>query len=661
MANPIFTFQDKSTKNRYFLLWDTYWGVPKTIPMNLLTFLQYWGIRNKEKISALYSIYPRLVKSGSSLLDSSFDQFTNNLKQIFFDYLELLDAPDEAEKTINGKLEQLFGSDLDFFEFYAQYNQQVSEITRLPKRPINYYHSWSRTSEIFNLTAYNYREILQAVITQHGLDLEELNFDLDDTCSWLENNIFECFPEVMVDFFVQLAKDNLIAIDAIPHIVRNNQAIKELFIQFGMENYLPETNLDYNIFDLEKPVYELVNDNRFFRQFVNLLTFDGQNFELVGLNLLTKSMIELSDLLHESDLIYNSQLVNIKIGHGNYLLPMMYTNDFQVDKNDQFFFLAPFGQQAYHVVHKFGEVIDTSGYYDFHITGNVGYMQYTRDLSWVRWSYDEETGTIDKQAVSVEDPYQEDIWELTEERFQQALSEDNNAIQLDKFEILELVFGKQDDQYSIYLTMPNQPNRDTINREIVFHLNKMLEKGIDISDSYTASFALHKSLRNSQRSLVFSTPSLNMFYVIDNLNTVTTKFLKNYHNEDFYDELRDGTFTNRPVNSHLSLVLLQDRGHYSELHQYHFKSNVSVSIFQQDCEEFMRVNPFIPESDLSIYAAHFLDYLLGKDYQRVNLFTQGMYKNILSNLIGVELTQEGRFDMPEGPVIDSDDDDDLPF
>lgn len=661
MANPIFTFQDKNTKNRYFFLWDTYWGLPKTIPMNLLTFLQYWGIRNKEKISALYSIYPRLAKLGSSLLNNSFDQFPNNLKKVCFDYLGVVDTPDEAEKYINDQLEQLFESDLNFFEFYTQYAKLVSEINRLPKRPINYYHSWSRTSEIFNLSAYNYQEILEAVLVQHGSDLDELNFDLDNVHSWLENNIFERFPEVMVDFFVQLAKSNLIAIDAIPHIVRNNQTMMKLFNQFGMEAYVPEDNVAYNVFDLDQPVYELVNDERFFRQFVNLLTFDGQELELMGFDLLEKPMSELSDMLRDFYYITNLQLVNLKDNHGNYLLPMKYTNNFQVKPNDQFLFLAPFGRQAYHVVHRFGAILDSSGYYDFYTVGNIGYMQYSQDLSWVRWSYDEETSTIDKQPVTVEDPYQEGILELTEQRFQQGLLKDNNANKQDEFELLELVFGKQDNQYSIYLSMLNRLNRDTIESEIIFHLNALLGKGIDISDSYTASFALYKSLLVSQRVMKFIPPSLNVFYLVDNLIEVTSKFVNNYHNDDFLDELNDGYFSDRSVISHLSLLLMQDRGHYSVIHQYHFKSNNSAFAFQKECEEFVQSNPLISESDLGAYAKRFLDYLLEKKYQQVYVFSQNLDKNTIVNLLGIELNQEGRFDIPERLVIDPNDDDDLPF
>ncbi len=660
MANPIYTYQDKQTNNRYFLLWDTIQGFPKTIPINLLTFLQYWGIYDKEKISALYSIYPRLIETGTSLKDSSFNEIPDYLKKLCFDCLEVqIHTPSDQEFELNQQLEDLFACDLTFFEFYAQYVQLVSEVNRFPRRPKGYYLSWSRTLDVLNISKSNIQGLLHTAAEENGIHTDEFNFDIENIYSWFEHNVFKRFPKVMVDFFVQLAQRNLIAIDAIPHVMRNDQSIQDIFTQFGMESFLPDKNVDYNLFDQEQPVYELVNDDRFFRQFVNLLTFDGQEFELIGLDLLKKTMNELNDTLSDSLYIDNLQLVNLKDSKGNYLLPIKYTNDFQAATNDQFLFLSPFGRQAYHVVHQSGTVIDTSGYYDFHITENIGYMQYSKNLSWIRWSYDEETNAIDKQPVSIDDPYQEGIWELTEERFQQALMDNNHLNERDKFELLELEFEKQDDQYSIYLAMPNKPSEDVIKSEIIFHLNQLLEKGIDLSNSFTASFALYKSLRNSKRSIKFSSPILNTFYVIDNLDMVTVKFLKNYHNEDFLDELRDGTVTDRSELSPLSLILIQDCGHYSEEYHNHFKSNVSLSVFLEDCEEFVNTNPFTPESDLEKYANLFLNYLLEKGYKQVNVFVQNINKHTIKELLSVELNYDGCFEVPED--IDDDDDDDLPF
>ena len=94
MAHPIYSFIDKKSKDRFFILWDTFYELPSTVPMNILTFLQYWGIDNKDRVSALYSIFPRLIQTGTSLNDYSFEKLPNYLQQQAFDYVQLgIDPP----------------------------------------------------------------------------------------------------------------------------------------------------------------------------------------------------------------------------------------------------------------------------------------------------------------------------------------------------------------------------------------------------------------------------------------------------------------------------------------------------------------------------------------------------------------------------------------
>jgi hypothetical protein len=290
-------------------------------------------------------------------------------------------------------------------------------------------------------------------------------------------------------------------------------------------------------------------------------------------------------------------------------------------------------------------------------------MQCSEKLTWIRWSYDEETNAIDKQPVSIEDPYDDNVWELTEQQFQQALLENNDLNERDKFELLEIIFGAQDDQCAIYLTMSKKPTGVEITSEIILHLNTLLEKGVDLSDSYVSGYELYKCLLKTHGTIKCTLPSLNMFYLVDSSNTATVEFVKNYQNEDFSDEIVNETVSDRSVIPHLSLVLGREhrRGQYSELYQYHFNSNVSLSVFQKDCEEFVEKNPLSSASDLADYANAFLNYLLGKNYQQVNAYTQNLDNNTIANLLGVELNQEGRFDVPEPPAVDSDDDDELPF
>lgn len=441
MANPIFTFQDKQSKNSYFFILDTVSGLPKTVPMDLLTFLQYWGIDNKEKVSLLYSIYPQLLETGTSLKDSStsFNSLPEYIKQLCYEYLELdVDIPTEQEKEVIHQLENLFVQKLPFIEFYSAYKQLIEGLNHAPKRPESYYLSWRRTRDVLNFTDHNIHEILSNLAQQNGISQDDLNCKLNNVYSCLEESLFSRFPQLMAASFLELGKRNLMAIDAIPHALRNDEAIQELFIQLGMETYLPNTVIDYNLYDQSEPLCEEVDDIRYLRQFFNLYTFYADCNPLKGIDILSLSKTELKDLLKE-DGCYNAQIVNFKDRNGNYLLPMMYASDYVINPQNRFHFLAPFGYQSYHIVTKCGKVINDTGYYDFYfVNDTTAYLQNADSLRWVRWFFDEETQDVVEKDVAIDNPYEEGVWEQVEEHFQQSIIENNQANRNDTFEILEL-------------------------------------------------------------------------------------------------------------------------------------------------------------------------------------------------------------------------------
>lgn len=439
MASPIFTFLGKESNNRYFLFWVTFSGLPKTVPMNILTFLQYWGIDNKEKVSALYSVYPHLLETGTSLNDSSFKSLPKYIKQLCYEYIELdVDTPNEQEKEVIQELENLLVQDLPFNEFYLAYKQLIEGLNHAPKRPESYYLSWRRTRDVLNFTDQHIQDIFSDLAQQNGISLKDLNSKLNNVYSCLEESLFSRFPQLMAACFLELGKRNLIAIDAIPHVLRSDKAIQELFIQLGMEAYLPNATVDYNLYDQSEPLCEEVDDIRYLRQFFNLFTFYADCKPLKGIDFLSLSKSELKDLLQEND-CYNSQIVNFKNSNGNYLLPMMYASDYVLNPQNRFHFLAPFGYQAYHIVTNCGKVIDNTGYYDFYfVNDTTAYLQNAESLRWVRWFFDEETQDIVKHDVAMNYSYEEGVWEQEEERFQMTTIENNQANQQGTIETFEL-------------------------------------------------------------------------------------------------------------------------------------------------------------------------------------------------------------------------------
>jgi hypothetical protein len=667
MAKPIFTFTDSATEQRYFQVWDTVTGLPYTIPMNLLTFLQYQGIDEKEKVSVWYSIYPRLIETGSSLMDQSFVTLPDYLKQQAGDYLELhSDIPTKDEAEINRQLENLFESDRSFFEFFSDYQNLIRRINHFPKRPHSYYLSWSRTTRLLKSSDKRIKKLLQSVVEHHGITAEVFDFNSIDIHEWLEKRIFHRYPEAMTEFFVQMAQHNLIALDAIPHLIRNNSAVQELFAAFGMELYIPSVHADYGIYDCDAPVYVTTSDTRYLRQLVNLFTFDANGMDLMGSNLMQQSASDLNAMLDEHYYLHIEELANFKNTQGNYLLPMMYTNDFGFSEESMFLCLAPFGQQAYHIVSNKGKVIDDTGYYDFYFVNDTTvYLQNSDSLRWVRWFFDEETQDVVKHDVAIDYSYEEGVWEQEETRFQQSITEKNQANRNDTFEILELEFGTDDDMYSLYLTMLDTSTEEAIRNTLKKALKRLLNRGVNISDTYVAAFELYKELLHSNGQMIFSTPSLNYFCLYDNLtDKLETGFKKNYQNDDFAREIHTEIPQYRPIRSHFSLGLFQWSGHYTTSYQYHFQMHDAAEVFKQDCESFINKNLFAAEGDLEAYANEFLSYLLGKNYKQVKAYTQYVGNNSIQELISLELNQDSNLNNPINPANNPnaiDEDDELPF
>jgi hypothetical protein len=660
MAHPIFTFTDKKTNLRYFQIWDTFTGLPETVPMNLLTFLQYWGIDNKEKVSILYSFYPRLIRTGTSLLDYSFDKLSNHLKQHTFDYVALgIDLPSEDEQAKNDELEELFALEQTFFEFYSAYSQLIESINPYPKRPLNYYLSWSRTKRYLDLNEVRVTQRIDELIKQFQLPKEVFSNDQNgyNLYDWLVGKVFIEYSEQMAELFSYLGKNNLMPLDAIPHVIRTNDNFKKLFTDFGMESYLPESQIQYDVFDVNSHQWVNFNEVVFTRHFMNLLTFEENESELIGLRLQDMTQDELKNALSEKCYVSADNLVNVMDEYGNLHLPMKYSSHFTLDSFNRFFVLAPFDKQCYHVFDERGRLIDDGGYYDFNfIHENLGYFQYASNLSWIRWEYN---GATQKNDVQVINEYDENEWDRLESEYQ------NNFLQIQRdefekqFSLIELVFGKSNNQYSLYLMNMSAPlSADRIRQEIIEYLNSLLFNEIDLINPYEAGIQLYKTILSSNRVVEFIPGCLNRFTLTYDPNEFRSLFQANYRNDDFNDQGIHKTELNRSVNAYHTLHIVEDRGHLHHEFKVYFKVSNTTEQFYSHCEEFVHENPVNIETDSREYGERFLNYLLANGYEEVNAYTQRLDVDSIKTLLGIELNEEGRFPQPKRPQGGEDD---LPF
>jgi hypothetical protein len=658
MAHPIYSFIDKKSNDRFFIIWDTIYELPFTVPMNILTFLQYWGIDNKDKVSALYSIYPRLIQTGTSLNDYSFEQMPDYLQQQAFDYVELgIDPPNKEERTIITQLEELFTLNQSFVEFYSTYLQMIELINRYPKRPLNYYLSWNRTGRYF----FNNDSKLVERISELALKFGIPKKDLESTNNSLRNNLFRDYKEAMVELFYCLGEDNLISLDAIPHIIRSNANFNKLFADFGMESYLPETRIQYDVRDVSSHGLIELNDVRYLRQFVNVFTFEDVVPELMGLRLRDMTQDELRNILSEKCWIYVNNLLNVKDKNGNLHIPMKYTSHFLLDGFKRFYVLAPYDRQCYHVFDKRGRLIDDRGYYDFNfIQDNVCYFQNADNLSWVRWQYNDATQKVIIQHVEVIDAYSEEVWSRLESEYQNNLLQVQGDLFEEKFSLLELVFEKTNKTYSLYLLSKlNKSSAEDIKSELILHLKHLLYDGDDLQYSFMTAFQLFKSLVSKHLINQFEMLRLNIYNLSLDSLSVRTEFIANYLDENFTDPKFHEITMDRSLNSFHSLQIIEDRGSIQTKFMSHFIASNFPEEFRLDCEAFTFENPLSPETDCVEYGNRFITHLKAKGYEEVKVFTQHLNVEYLVELLGCDLNEEGRFNPPSKPEIDLLDE--LPF
>jgi hypothetical protein len=488
-------------------------------------------------------------------------------------------------------------------------------------------------------------------VNQNGYNLHD----------WLVGNVFVDYPEAMVELFLYLGEHNLMPLDAIPHVIRTNDNFKKLFADFGMESYLPESQIQYDVLDVNSHHWVNFNEVVFTRHFINLLTFEENESELIGIRLQDMTQDELKNVLSEKCYVSIDNLVNVMDEYGNLHMPMKYTSHFTLDSFNRFFVLAPFDKQCYHVFDERGRLIDDGGYYDFYfIHDNVGYFQYASNLSWIRWEYNDVTQKNDVHNVQVNNAYEEADWHRIESEYQNNLQQILGHVVEDQFTLLELVFGKSKDRYSLYLMNTGAPlTAEGIRQEITEHLNGLLFGEIDLTNSFEVGIELYNSMVSTNRVIKLKPACLNRFTLTYDPDGLRSHFQANYRSDDFNGQGIHDTELDRAVNAYHSLHIVEDRGHHHNEFKVYFKVSNTTEQFCSHCEEFVLENHVNNETDSSEYGERFLNYLLANGYEEVNAYTQRLDVDSVRTLMGIELNEEGRFPQPDR--AEQNDEDDLPF
>ncbi len=254
MAHPVFSFIHPEDKKRYFFIWDTYYGMPETIPMNLLNLLQFYGLENYPQVEAVYNCYPDLLKNGTSLPEDSFDLTNENIKRLIYENVRFSKVNDTYE-AVSQKLEDLFLLRMTMDKFRLAYAELTKNLNIYPPYPFHYYRFLSFTSKnLYGAVKENFyfTEIIVKYCKANGTDVL---IEVDD---WITGGYVLNQKGLMSKLFFELAKINIIDISAIPHIYRTDSPIKDLFINYDFGDILPKNEIKYDIYKRYKAAFKIV-------------------------------------------------------------------------------------------------------------------------------------------------------------------------------------------------------------------------------------------------------------------------------------------------------------------------------------------------------------------------------------------------------------------
>ena len=324
MANPLFSFVHPIDNKRYFFIWDTFTGLPKTLPMNLLNLLQFYGLYNLPEIEVIFALYPDLVKHGTTIPGDTFDKTNKNIKELLNKHVIFTKVNDEYE-AVSQKMEKLFSDRQDFECFWNVYEKEIENINIYPPYPFQYYHFLAFTGRCLFYTSREELKLHQVIEEcTKGKNPENVNFY--EVNNWFTRGYMKDFEETMVKLFYELAKINLIDVSAIPHSLRYDSRIETLFLSYEFGGILPRKNINYDInkrytasfktIELTDNIIVQILNNHFHKYSLNLYTEEIGNFD----NGLTSAEVDLRPLLNEFYDAY-SEFVNFFDENNNALYP----------------------------------------------------------------------------------------------------------------------------------------------------------------------------------------------------------------------------------------------------------------------------------------------------------------------------------------------------
>ena len=143
MATPVFKFNHPDYRHDLYIIHNTYAELPETIPMYLATFVIY-HIKTGRTFSGLLMCWEGLNKTGSSLYDSTFDEFYTNDEKVMLYDLAIDSGTIRCAKEnefLSEKIKSFIDDKLYESQSFSDFIQETASSAIDNFRPLNYYKS----------------------------------------------------------------------------------------------------------------------------------------------------------------------------------------------------------------------------------------------------------------------------------------------------------------------------------------------------------------------------------------------------------------------------------------------------------------------------------------------------------------------------------------
>lgn len=338
MATLVYKFIHPTAKQDFYVIWNTFYELPDTVPMDLTTFLAY-HININRSFEGLISCWKDLQISGVSIQEMSFDLLNAKVKEMLYCLCENSGSLAREEKNRdNSKLLKKF---IDGLKINSQseklLKEKIKDVNIKLDRDHSYFRSYSHTMDWLNKN----RIVFESSFAD---DKTLLNY---------------------AEFFFNLFLNFNMPAYAVPHIIRNGKDFrKELFSR----------NLHYLISDVSQKELNAKLKFQFIRQYPSFDELRIYVRYLLKSDLILRESIQnyLKQINKTIDSITNTELLEIMAKSftlnegvfnfisesGKVLLPPIYFSSFSVfSMQNNMVALARFGLQNFDIYTLNGELI----------------------------------------------------------------------------------------------------------------------------------------------------------------------------------------------------------------------------------------------------------------------------------------------------------------